>query len=416
VPVLPRRRTAAVMRILFLSSSGQLGGAERLLLDLFGALRRLHPDWALHLAAVEPGPFINEARALGVGVEVLALPPILAGVGEAGLSPLAILGKAGRLARPLKRYVSGIRAHVDQLGPGVVHSNGLKTHLLAAWAVGGRRPLVWHLHDYVGSRRVTARLLAVAARWADLAIANSRSVADDATRTLGDRLPVAVVSNAVDLAALACAGPMLDLDRASGLDAAPPGTVRVGLMATFARWKGHLVFLDALSRLPGDLPVRGYVVGGPVYQTSGSQFTEQELRDRSRALGLDRRVGFTGFQQDRRAVLSALDVVVHASTSPEPFGLVIAEAMAAGRPVITSGLGGAAELILPGVDALTWNPADPATLASAIASLVSDATLRARLGAAARSVAAEKFAPDRLPLGVIAAHAPALSGRGRDRN
>jgi glycosyltransferase involved in cell wall biosynthesis len=403
------------MRILFLSSSGHLGGAERLLLDLLGVLRRLHPDWALHLAAVEPGPFISEAGALGVKVEVLALPPILAGLGEAGLSPLAMLGRASRLVGPSKRYVNDLRAHVEQLAPDVVHSNGLKTHLLAAWAVGARRPLVWHLHDYVGSRRVTSRLLTAAARRADLAIANSKSVADDAARVFGDRLPVVVVSNAVDVTALASPGPELDLDRASGLDPAPAGSVRIGLMATFARWKGHLVFLDALSRLPGALPVRAYIIGGPVYQTAGSQFTAQELRDRSRALGLDGRVGFTGFQQDRRAVLKALDVVVHASTSPEPFGLVIAEAMAAGRPVITSALGGAAELVRPGLDALTWNPPDPATLTNAMERLVSDPSLRSRLGAAARTVALEKFGPDRLALGVIAAHARAIARRTGDR-
>jgi len=186
-------------------------------------------------------------------------------------------------------------------------------------------------------------------------------------------------------------GPALDLDALAGLPPAAPGTVRVGLMATFARWKGHLTFLDALSRLPGDLPVRGYVIGGPVYQTAGSQVTLEELRDACTRLGLDGRVGFAGFQSDRGAALRALDITVHASTSPEPFGLVIAEAMSTGRAIITSATGGAAELVRAGVDALTAAPGDAGELARALEQLVRDHHLRDTLGHSARQAALARF-------------------------
>jgi glycosyltransferase involved in cell wall biosynthesis len=396
------------MRILYFSSSGQLGGAERLLLDLAGALGHLHPDWALHLAAVETGPFVNEARALGVNVEVLALPPVLAGLGEAGLSPLGLVRRVGPAAGPLRQYVSTLRRHVERIGPTLVHSNGLKTHLLSAWAIGGRTPLVWHLHDYVGARRVTSRLLALLARRADLGVANSASVQADARVALGDRLPVCAVLNAVDVAALSADGPEIDLDRASGLEPSAPGTVRIGLIATFARWKGHLAFLDALARVPANLPVRGYIIGGPVYQTTGSQFSVEELRARAGALGLHDRVGFTGFQSERAGVLRALDIVVHASTSPEPFGLVIAEAMAAGRAVITSGLGGAAELVRPGHDALTWDTHDPASLAAVMTRLAGNPTERAALAGEAARTAATRFSRERLGVEMSDAYSEAI--------
>jgi glycosyltransferase involved in cell wall biosynthesis len=397
------------MRILFLSSSGQLGGAERLLLDLLGALGRAHPDWALHLAAIEPGPFVNDARALGVHAEVLTLPAALAGLGEAGLSPLALARRLGPAAGPLRAFVKQLRAHVAAVSPTLVHSNGLKTHLLSAWALGGATPLVWHLHDYVGSRRVTVRLLRWFASRADLGIANSASVAADAEAALAGRLPLSVVLNAVDVAGFSAGGPALDLDAASGLDPAPAGTVRVGLLGTFARWKGHLAFLDALAALPATSPIRGYIIGGPVYQTAGSQFTMDELTARARQLGLTGRVGFTGFQPDRAGVLRGLDIVVHASTSPEPFGLVIAEAMAAGRPLVTSALGGAAELVRPGIDALTWDAADPLSLARAIDQLAADATGRAALGARAREAAIVKFSPARMTEEVVAAYERAIA-------
>ena len=94
--------------------------------------------------------------------------------------------------------------------------------------------------------------------------------------------------------------------------------------------------------------------------------------------------------------MRALDVVVHASTEPEPFGLVIAEGMACARPVIVSRAGGAAEITTPGVDALAYAPGDSGQLAECLLSLVSDAALRRRLGDAGRATAERVFDPRRM--------------------
>jgi glycosyltransferase involved in cell wall biosynthesis len=77
----------------------------------------------------------------------------------------------------------------------------------------------------------------------------------------------------------------VDLDALAGLPPAPAGVVRVGLVATFARWKGHITFLEALSRLPESLPVRGYIIGGPVYETAGSRCRSTSCAPRRRRGG-----------------------------------------------------------------------------------------------------------------------------------
>ena len=125
----------------------------------------------------------------------------------------------------------------------------------------------------------------------------------------------------------------------------------------------------------------------------GSQYSIEELRARARALGIADRVGFTGFIDRPSQALRALDIVVHASTEPEPFGLVIAEGMACARPVIVSRAGGAAEIATDGVDALAVTPGDAAALAAALDRLAADGTLRARLGAEARRTALRQFDP-----------------------
>ena len=184
-----------------------------------------------------------------------------------------------------------------------------------------------------------------------------------------DIFDITTVYNAVNLDRFKADGNVAPLDELSGLPPAPPGTIRVGLVATFARWKGHEVFLRALAALPAGVSVRGYIIGAPVYQTRGSQYSMAELRAMAAQLGLTGRVGFTGFVDDVSAAMRALDIVVHASTQPEPFGLSIIEAMACGKPVIASRAGGAAEIVEASGGALFHSPGDAADLANRIAQL-----------------------------------------------
>jgi len=289
------------------------------------------------------------------------------------------------------RYIARLRRRLRMLAPDVVHTNGFKMHIAAAWAAPRTTRVVWHLHDYARLRPVAGRLLSAHARRCSVAVANSRSVAADFESLVGQRAAVRVIYNGIDLERFSPDGSALDLDVAAGLPPAPKDTIRIGLLATMARWKGHDVFLDALARLPRTLPVRGYVIGGPVYETVGSQWTIDELRRLAHASGIGDRVGFTGFMRESAAALRALDVVVHASVTPEPFGLVIAEAMGCGRAIVVSDAGGAAEVVDIGVEALGHPPGDAAALAACMTTLVGDPGLRAALGKSARAAAEHRF-------------------------
>lgn len=386
------------MRILFLSPTGRYGGAEASLLDVVDSLRSLEPTWTLRVIAASEGAFVDRLRGLGIEVDVLPFPNVLARVGEREAALWRLGLGLGRAAFATVRYRLALARAIAAFAPDVIHSNGLKMHVLAAWA--STRPLVWHLHDYLDGRRVTAALLQWNQRRCARVVANSGSVASDAVRALGGGTPVVTIWNAVDLARFSPCGERLDLDAAAGLPPVSPGTLRVGLVASLGRWKGHTTFLRALALVRHDRPdldVRGYVVGDAVYDTAGSQYSIEELRALSEALGLRDRVGFTGFASRPDAVFRGLDVVVHASTAPEPFGLVIAEAMACGRALVVSAAGGAAELVTPGVDAVVHAPADAIELASQLVRLAENGELRGRLGQAARQTAERSF--DRARLG-----------------
>lgn len=386
------------MRVLFLSPVGVVGGAERVLLTAVSGVRQADPGAVVRVIAPADGPLLDAVRAAGAEAEVVAMPAALARIGDSQLRSvgkwrgrLQLLWRAVRAVPAGGRFVARLRGAVARFTPDVVHSNGIKTHLLSRLAVPRRVPVVWHLHDFYGLRPSAAWLLRRAAGRVRAGVAISGAVAADAARALPG-LPVTVIPNAVDVARFS-PGAGDDLDTLAGLPPAPPGTVRVGLVATYARWKGHFTFLDAarlLAETAPDLPVRWYIVGGPIYQTA-AQFTEGELRAAVATRGLADRVGFVPFRPDPVGVYRGLDVVVHASTLPEPFGLTVVEAMACGRAVVMSAAGGAAELFTDGRDGLGVAPGDVSGLAAAVRRLAEDPAARERLGKEALATAVARF-------------------------
>jgi glycosyltransferase involved in cell wall biosynthesis len=399
------------LRIAFLSASGQLGGAERALLDMLASLRTAAPDWPLGLVCAADGPLVPRVSAIGVAVHVVPFPPSLARLGESGAADggaARFAAQVGAAAGPVAGYVAALRQALLRFAPDLVHSHGLKMHLLGAFATDA--PVIWHLHDFLGARGVSRRLL----RWnvgrCAAVIANSDSVAADVRAALDDDRPVTRVYNAVDLQRFSPDGEVLDLDRLAGWPAPRPGVVRVGLLGTFARWKGHETFFRAISNASADVPLRAYVIGGPVYQTDRSQHTTEDLCRIADRLGIHDRVAFTGVVDRPDTALRALDIAVHASTSPEPFGLAIAEAMACGRALVASAGAGATELTTPGVDALVHTPGDASGLADAVRSLATDPSRRRTLGHAARATAVARFDRARLAHDLIPIYA-AVSSR-----
>lgn len=411
------------MRVLYLSPAGALGGAERSLLDLIASLRACRADTRIAVVAAAPGSLLAEVQRLGAVPRLLPMPAALIASGESSLhargrlrDALNLMLRGGRLFFAARRYAALLREEIDRFKPDVIHSNGIKMHLLTRLLGWQACPIVWHMRDLLGSRPLTTRALRWATSAATAAYAISNAVARDVAAALPS-VPVELLLNAVDTQHFSPGqvDPYL-LDRLAGLAPARPGTLRIGLIATFARWKGHDVFLEAaasLMRTRPTPPVRFFIVGGPIYQTRNSQWSLPELRTKAEHFGLQAKVGFIPFQDDPVDVYRALDVVVHASTQPEPFGRTIAEAMACGRAVIATQAGGAAELFQHGADGLGVPPGDPQALAGAIHLLAEDARLRSKLGVQARTSAQRSFNRRRLGPQAYSLYEALLGGHRR---
>ncbi|MDP9073369.1 MAG: glycosyltransferase family 4 protein [Actinomycetota bacterium] len=191
--------------------------------------------------------------------------------------------------------------------------------------------------------------------------------------------------------------------------------------------KGHRVFLHALAQAFGaragsgegagerdaDEDARDWesiVVGAPMSGELENDYTGG-LWTLTRALGLADRVTFLGFSGDVPQALAQMDILVHASVGPEPFGLVALEAMAAGLPMIATAGSGPAEVVEDGVSGLLYPPGDIEALAGALRRLSEDPALRARLGAAAK-VKSSEFSADIAAAKMLQVYESVLSAGG----
>jgi glycosyltransferase involved in cell wall biosynthesis len=342
---------------------------------------------------------IEQAKNLGVQVQILPLPDSINQLGNSALKEkdkiISTLLKIIIILPSIGKYLWQIHQLLHQIKPDLIHSNGIKTHLLLALAGVRITPIIWHIHDFYGSRPLIGKILKWMSPSAKLGIAISQAVAEDAKTTLPN-LPIEVIYNGIDINYFNASLP-------SSLNSHLP--MRIGLVATFARWKGHDVFLAAAAHVVKarpDLNVRFSIVGEPIYKTRGSQFSLQELKDTALNLDIAEKLDFIGFQQDIVKIYHQLDIVIHASTQPEPFGLVIVEAMACGKPVIVSQAGGAAELFTHNYDAIGVPPNDSTALAAAMLDLIDNPKKRQFLSANARNTVSKRFNYQALPQQIIA--------------
>jgi len=164
----------------------------------------------------------------------------------------------------------------------------------------------------------------------------------------------------------------------------------IGLVGLLIPWKGHRVLIDAAPEILAATPNAHLVLAGGTPDECRPY--EQELRALVQERGLAERIQFLGHVSDMSALYNALDVVLSCSTSPEPLGTVVIEAMTMGRPMIGPAHGGAAEMIEDGKSGLLTRPGDASALAAAIIRLNTDPDYARRLGVAARERALQLFA------------------------
>ena len=223
-------------------------------------------------------------------------------------------------------------------------------------------------------------------------IYNSRAV-EDLYRRLG--IPAAqgqVVYNPVDVETYKATNHLAELRAEFGLS---DGDRLVSNVGRLSWWKGQDYFLEAIAQTVRQMPnIKALVVGGPGFEARDQAYY-QRLQQLLIELGLSGHVIFTGFRADVPRIMAASDVVVHSSSEPEPFGRVVIEGMAAGRPVVATAAGGVLEIIQDGITGLLVPPKNACLMAQAIQKLLQNPTEAYRIGQCAQQYVENHFSVER---------------------
>ena len=232
--------------------------------------------------------------------------------------------------------------------------------ILAAKAL--RVPIVAHLRDFEEIHPVTRFYAGLI----DHHVAISAAIRDNLLELGVPAERISVVHDAIDLGEFAADLDAAPLQAEFGLE---PGQPRFGIFGRVVDWKGIREFLLAARQVVDRFPrARAFVVGSA---SDGEEAYFDEMRQLAGELGLGDRVIFTGYRRDVGALMKLMDVVVHASVRPEPFGMVIIEGMAMGKPVVATRAGGPLDIVVEEETGLLVPPGDADALAVALTELLS---------------------------------------------
>jgi glycosyltransferase involved in cell wall biosynthesis len=361
------------LKVVYVDHVARMSGGEIALLRLLPHLDRVNP----HVVLAEDGPLVEQLHLAGISTEVLPLHDAARSLRKARVRPAGIPAAA---AGATAAYVLRLARRLRRLTPDLVHTNSLKAGVYGSVAARlARVPIVWHVRDRIAEDYLPSTAVAL-------------------VRGMTRHLPTAVVANSKATMATLEAGsdptviysvvPEV-MHRVAPLDRVNGRPMTYGIVGRLAPWKGQHLFLDAFARAFPDGAERAVLVGRSLF---GEDAYERDLADLTRALGIAERVEFRGFRSDVWAELSRLDVLVHASVTPEPFGQVILEGMAAGVPVIAARAAGPAEILEHGRTGILYEPNDALQLADSMRRML-DPQLRDRLSAAARQEV-RRYEPD----------------------
>ena len=374
------------IRVLIISHTASPGGAEIALLNLVRLLDRRQVTPVVLFGA--DGPVVEQMRLLAES-HVLPLPVAVGGAKKDSLGIRSLVQVRGMFISAV--YICKLAQFIRRNNIDLVHTNSLKSHLLGGLAARlARRPVLWHVRNNIDSDYLpasVARTLRMLARWVP------RFVIACSGATLRSVYPGAPDNPrpfSVDLRTRGAVVHDGTTAHASGeKNSKRDGMCRIALIGRISSWKGQHIFIRAADLVHQRFPnARFFIVGSALF---GESEYDREVRSLTESLGLPGIVTFTGFRKDVLDVIREMDVIVHASTIGEPFGLVIVEGMAAGKPVIATNGGGVPEIVEHGKTGILIPMANVEAMADAISLVLANPVLAADMGARGRERVRENF-------------------------
>ncbi len=356
--------------ILIIQPYKNIGGPQQV---MYRIARQLHGE-RYHFSVIMPGdgPAAEQFRTLGI--DVTFIPEATAF--HRTINPIQLLLFTIRLIVSTAR----VRAYIQARKIDLVHSTTAQCLVGGCAARLAGIPSIYHVHDLtLASPKIVGHLLS---RLVSLTGDRILFVSEAALRSFplppDESHKALVVHNGVDIEEYCPENPDREVYTEFGLDSSQPIVMAVGALE---RRKGQDILIRAAARVCQSIPNACFLFIGEVHPYSRKNGYEAEVKQLVIELGLTKNVIFTGPRADVNRLLCAADVVVQPSLV-EAGALVPLEAMACGKPIVGTVVGGIPEEIEHGVTGILAPPNDPDALAKAILIFLRDEDFRKRMGAA----------------------------------
>jgi glycosyltransferase involved in cell wall biosynthesis len=368
-----------VARILYLNPTSEVGGAERSLLDLLEHLDR--KQYYPIVCFPSEGKLAGKLSGMGIEMKMIPLHKEISRLSRQNGNRrlLHLLSTPWRLFPTITKTAGFVRSkHVD-----LIVTNGIKCHVIGSIvsSMTGAK-LIWHVRDFIETGLARFLLTSMGRFFPDRIITNSDAVGSffvnsGRTETVYNGVDLARFDSEVD-------GGRIRSEFKLGKD-----NMLIGTIGHFAPLKGYEQLLEAMEKVVGEgFDVKLALVGDSIYPHSNTY--KQKILSLVNSMGLRDRIIFTGFRDDIPELLASFDLFVLPSRS-EGFGRVNLEAMAMGKPVISTSVGGIPEVVSDEITGILVPPGNSTALSHAIMRLLSDSHLRKSMGRKGRRRVEEQF-------------------------
>ncbi len=351
-------------KIVFLHSSSELYGSDRSLLNLIKYMDK--SKYSIFVILPCDGPLVEELKNIGVNVVIKEI-AVLRRKDLAFFNMCKYIKNFFKSVLFLKKFFKENNIDIVYTNTSVIFVGGVAAKLT-------RKKSIWHVREIISNkfeRMIVGKMVNI---FSDIIIANSKATGEAITK---NKNKLRVVYNAIEVKDDFC------------IKDKKTDNIVIGMAGRINRWKGQGLFVDMAEKVLKEEKQVKFLIAGEVYQ--GEDALRVNLKNKIKEKNLSEKVILLGLVNNMNEFYKGLDIFVLPSIKPEPFGLVVIEAMSHKLPVVATNHGGPVEIIDNEVDGFLVNYENAEEMSKVVLKLIRDKSLRDKIASNAKSKVDRKF-------------------------